>query len=59
MAKDDTNPVFTAEELGYSNLASINAIVRVLEKKGFLTHEEVLEEIENIKQEMENKRLSN
>ncbi len=40
------------DELSYSNMMSIEALVRVLEKKGILTQREVLDELALVKEEM-------
>jgi len=45
----------TLEEITVSNMYEIEAIIRVLEKKGILTHEEVLDELKVIKENQSNK----
>ena len=39
------------EEITVSNMYEIEAVIRVLERKGFLTHNEVLEELKKLKEE--------
>ena len=53
MPDNNNNPIFSAEELGYSALLSVNAVIRLLEKKNILTTEEVLREIEVMKKEID------
>jgi len=43
------------DEITLSNMYEIEAIMRVLEKKGVLTHGEVLEELKQIKEEQSKK----
>ncbi len=43
------------DELSYSNMMSIEALVRVLEKKGIVTQREVLDELTVVKKEMSGK----
>jgi hypothetical protein len=43
------------DELSYSNTLSIEALVRVLEKKGIVTQREVLDELALVKNEMSEK----
>jgi hypothetical protein len=40
----------TVEELAYSNSFEIAALVAVLERKGLLTKEEIIEEIKRMRQ---------
>jgi len=49
--KDKTKKTVSLEEITVSNMYEIEAVIRVLEKKGLLTHEEVLEELKKIKEE--------
>ncbi len=44
------------QEIAVSNMVSIEAIVRVLVKKGLATQQELLEEIKQVKIEQEAKR---
>ncbi len=44
------------QELAVSNMISIEALVRILVKKGAVTQEEILEEIRQVKLEQEAKR---
>ena len=41
----------TVEDITISNMYEIEAIIRVLEKKGLLTHGEVLEELQRLRVE--------
>ena len=41
------------QEIAVSNMISIMALVRVLEKKGLITQAEILEEIKQVKLEQE------
>ena len=43
------------DELSYSNTLSIEALVRVLEKKGIVTQREVLDELALVEKEMSGK----
>ncbi|MFC2093774.1 hypothetical protein ACFLSV_07725 [Bacteroidota bacterium] len=43
------------EEVTLSNMYEIEAIIRVLERKGFLTHNEVLDELKLLKEERSKK----
>ncbi len=45
----------SSDELSYSNMMSIEALVRVLEKKGIVTQREVLDELTIVKKEMSKK----
>ncbi len=45
----------SSDELSYSNTLSIEALVRVLEKKGIVTQREVLDELALVKKEMSGK----
>lgn len=51
----DTNKMVTNDELIYSNMLQIEALLRVLIKKGITTMEEVMDEIKKIQFEMEEK----
>lgn len=46
---------FTYNELTYSNYLSLEALFRVLERKGIVTQQEVLEEIQKV--QIEDKKL--
>jgi len=54
--KNNTKKTVSLEEITVSNIYEIEAVIRVLEKKGLLTHQEVLEELKKIKEE-QNKKL--
>ena len=45
-----TNKTVTVEELALSNSFEIAALVSVLERKGLLTQQEVIDEIKNLRQ---------
>jgi len=53
--KGKTPRTVTLEEITISNMYEIEAIIRVLEKKGILTHEEILDELKVIKENQSNK----
>ncbi len=44
------------EEIAVSNMVSIEAMVRVLVKRGFITKEEIVDEVKQVKLEQEAKR---
>ena len=50
------NKQVSLQELAVSNMISIEALVRVLVKKGLVTQVEILEEIKQVKLEQEAKR---
>ena len=55
-AKDKTGRTeVSSDELSYSNTLSIEALVRVLEKKGIVTQREVLDELALVEKEMSGK----
>jgi hypothetical protein len=43
------------EELIYSNMLQLEAIIRLLERKNLVSGVEIIEEVENLKMEMEAK----
>ena len=47
--KLDTKEVVTVEELAISNMYTQEALINLLERKGLLTKQEVLEEIQRLK----------
>lgn len=51
----DENRLISNNELIYTNMLQIEAIMRVLVKKGITTEEEVMNEIIKLKMEMEEK----
>jgi len=53
MSKDDK--LVTFEELTVSNMLEIQAVIRILERKGLISSDEVLEEVGVLKKEMEKK----
>ncbi len=50
------NKQVSVQELAVSNMISIEALVRVLVKKGLVTQAEILEEVRQVKLEQEAKR---
>ena len=52
-------PTVSLEELSMSNMYSIDAIVRTLEKKGICTRDEILESLKEIKAEQAMKKHKN
>lgn len=44
----DQNPVVTVEEIAISNMYEIQAIIKLLVKKGLLTEEEIVQEIRGL-----------
>ena len=53
MSKD--KPMVSIEELVISNMIEVQAMIRILERKGLITQDEILEEVEMVKQEMDEK----
>ncbi|HEY5536597.1 MAG TPA: hypothetical protein VIL99_16890 [Ignavibacteria bacterium] len=53
--KNNTKKTVSLEEITVSNMYEIEAVIRVLEKKELLTHQEVLEELKKIKEEQNKK----
>ena len=51
MSKD--NPLVSWEELAVSTMLEIQALISILERKGLITKDEILEEVEVVKKEME------
>ncbi len=41
------------QEIALSNMISIEALVRILVKRGFITKEEIMEEVKQVKLEQE------
>ncbi len=55
-AKDKTGrKEVSFDELSYSNMMSIEALFRVLQRKGIVTQREVLDELTILKEEMSGK----
>jgi hypothetical protein len=55
-----TNPVpASLHELVYNNIIQIEAIIRLLDKKGLMTQKEILEEVRKVKQELAEKGSKN
>jgi len=44
------------QEIAVSNMVSIEALVRILVKRGFITKEEIMDEVKQVKLEQEAKR---
>ena len=53
MSKD--NPMVSLEELVLSNMLEVQALIKILERKGLITQDEILAEVEVLKKEMEEK----
>lgn len=53
MLKD--KKLVTFEELAVSTMLEVQALIRILERKGLITSDEVLEEVSKLKEEMEEK----
>jgi hypothetical protein len=53
MSKD--NPLVSCEELAISTMLEVQAIIKILERKGLVSSDEVLEEVGKLKEEMEEK----
>ena len=51
MLKD--KPLVTWEELAVSTMLEVRALINILERKGLITKDEILEEVEVVKKEME------
>jgi hypothetical protein len=49
------NKIISNEELIVSNMLEIQALIRILKKKGITTEDEILEEVKALKIEMEKK----
>jgi hypothetical protein len=48
MAKEPQRPTVTFEELSYSNMLQVQALVEPVEKKGVLTQLEILERVKRL-----------
>ena len=53
MSKDD--PFVSWEELALSTMLEVQALIKILERKGLITQDEILAEVEVLKKEMEEK----
>ena len=53
MSKD--NPLVSWEELALSTMLEVQALIKILKRKGLITDEEILEEVEVVTKEMEEK----
>ncbi len=49
------NSIVTNEEILISNMLEIQAIIRILKRKGITNEDEILDEIKKLKVEMEEK----
>ena len=47
--------IISNEELFFSNMMEIQAIIKILTKKGITTEDEILEDVKKLKVEMEEK----
>lgn len=52
MAEQTPGKVVTTYDLAVSNMVSIEAMVRILVRKGLLTREEMLQEVVSVKADM-------
>ncbi len=50
-----SNKIISNEELIVSNMLEIQALIRILKKKGITTENEILEEVKALKVEMDEK----
>ena len=50
-----SSQVITNQELLVSNMLEIQALIRILQKKGITTEDEILEEVKALKVEMDEK----
>ena len=48
MAAERNRPTVTFEELAYSNMLTLNALVELLSEKGLLTKHEVLQRVKQL-----------
>ena len=48
-----------SQELGYSNMLTLNALVELLSEKGLLSRQEVLERVKKLQAEMQAKKKPN
>ena len=48
-------PIPSTEELLLSNVLELRALIRILERKGLIASDEVLEEVGKLKKEMDEK----
>jgi hypothetical protein len=55
----NTNQIVSNEELILSNMLEIQAIIRILERRGITTEGEILEEVKKLKIEMEERIKNN
>jgi len=46
------------QEIAVSNMLSIEAMVRILVKRGFITKEEIMDEVKQVKLEQESEGIS-
>jgi len=49
------NQVISNQELSVSNMLEIQVLIRILQKKGITTEDEILEEVKKIKVELDEK----
>ncbi len=48
-------PLVIKEEILFSNMLEVQALIKIFERKGLITQEEILKEVEVLKKEMEEK----
>ena len=51
VASEPTRRTVTFEELSYSNMLTLNALIELLEEKGLLDKQEVLERVKRLNEE--------
>jgi hypothetical protein len=51
----NSNQIVTNEELLVSNMLEIQALIRILTRKGITDEDEILEEVKKLKVEIDNK----
>ena len=51
----ENNPLITNQELIISNMLEIQAIIRILTRKGITNDDEILDEVRKVQAEMEQK----
>ena len=56
MASERNRQTFSFEELAYSNMLTLNALVELLTEKGLLTKQEVLEKVKQLQSQTQVKR---
>ena len=55
MASEGNRQTVSFEELAYSNMLTLNALVELLTEKGLITKQEVLERVKQLQTQIESK----